>query len=270
MLKGCALLFLLIVSFQASSAAAEERPKLVIGAASSLREVLEAVGTAFEKKHSAELRITYAASGKLGTQIAEGAPIDVLLTARAAMLDDLESRKLISSRNVFAANTLVVIVPSDSKTSPGSLSDLTERNYRRIGIGNPAYVPAGYYAKAALEQAGLYRQLESRFIFAEHVRQALVYVARGTLDAAFVYRTDAALSRRVRIAFEVPLSAADPVAYSAAVTTRTEHPMLSRGFAEFLNGSVARAILIEHGFAPPPASPPPVLPSPVLPSPVLR
>jgi molybdate transport system substrate-binding protein len=234
--------------FLALPAAAGEKPVLVVGAASSLRDALEEIRPAFERSQGARLTITTAASGRLAAQIRAGAPIDVFLTARSSLLEAMARDNLIAARQDFAANTLVVIVPAASPMALEDLAGLAAARYARIGIGQPGYVPAGHYAKAALKTAGVYAALAPRFVFGEHVRQVLLYVARGEVDAALVYRTDAVRSDRVRVALEVPALADDPITYSAGVTRSSTHPVLARAFLKFLAGSEAGAVLEKHGF----------------------
>jgi molybdate transport system substrate-binding protein len=236
--------------FPALPVAAGEKPDLVVGAASSLHDALEEIWPAFERSQGARLTITYAASGRLAAQIRAGAPIDVFLTARSSMLETMARENLIASRQDFATNTLVVIVPASSSARLDDLAALAATRYARIGIGQPGYVPAGRYAKAALEAAGVYAALEPRLVFGEHVRQVLLYVARGEVDAALVYRTDAARSDRVRVALEVPALANDPITYSAGVSQSSARPLLARAFLKFLVGSDARGVLRRHGFEP--------------------
>jgi molybdate transport system substrate-binding protein len=114
-------------------------------------------------------------------------------------------------------------------------------------------VPAGQYAKQALESAGLWTRLQPRLVFAENVRQALDYVARGEAEAGFVYATDAGLiPDQVRVAFEVDPAAYEPVRYPAAVVAGTRQRELARRFVEFLTGAEAATALEQRGFSLPP------------------
>jgi len=222
--------------------------ELTVAAASSLQDALDLVIRAFEAESSSKVAVTYASSGLIMAQIEGGAPIDVLLTARAEMLDEPRWAARFAEKRRFATNRLVLIVPASDGAPPAAISDLTRRRFARIGIGNPGYVPAGTYARAALERAGLFAMLQRRFVFGENVRQVLAYVERGEVDAAFVYRTDAAGRDRVRVAFEVPIPAGHAIVYGAGVVAGARHRALAEKFAAFLTGPRASAILAEHGF----------------------
>ncbi|PSD09624.1 molybdate ABC transporter substrate-binding protein, partial [Stenotrophomonas maltophilia] len=121
---------------------------------------------------------------------------------------------------------------------------------QRIALGNPDSVPVGRYAKGALEAAGLWPLVQGRIITTQNVRQSLDYVARGEVDAGFVYATDAqAMPERVRRAFAVPVSGR--IAYPLAVTRASTQPAEARRFAAFVRSPQGQAILARHGFGKP-------------------
>jgi molybdate transport system substrate-binding protein len=132
---------------------------------------------------------------------------------------------------------------------PKSLDELGRADIQRIAIGTPESVPAGRYAKAALDAAGQWQRLSQRLVNTQNVRQALDYVARGEVDAGFVYATDAQLlSARVRVAFEVPT--AEPIVYPIAVIKGGGNERLGQTFVAYVRGDEARAILRKYGFDP--------------------
>src|SRR3954447_13811548 len=187
----CARLAALVVGFVAASAGAAE---ITVAAAASLTDVFKEIGTAFEAAHPpTKVRLNFAASGALLQQIAHGAPVDVLASADRETMDEAERRRLVraETRADFAANALVVVVPRDAGKPPAPLAELAAPAIRRVAIGIPASVPVGRYTKAVLEKAQLWSQVEAKMIGAQTVRQALDYVARGEVDAGFVYATDA-------------------------------------------------------------------------------
>jgi len=226
---------------------------LTVSAAASLGAALREIGGAFEAAHPAtRVRLNFAASGALLQQIAQGAPVDVFASADAETMDQAEQRRLIApgSRVEFAGNALVVVVPSDAPLVPRSLADLARPAIRRVAIGLPASVPAGRYARAALEKAGLREAVEAKRVGAQSVRQALDYVARGEVDAGFVYATDAALlPGRVLLAFTVPTGT--PVRYPIAPVASSRNPAAAQQFVAFATSPAAQAILAKHGFTRP-------------------
>ncbi len=251
-----ALATLLLLATPLSGAAQETDRAIMVAGAASLQPVLKRIGRAFQYKAKAEVTITLGSSGNLRRQVESGAPIDVLVTAQAGMLDEMARDGRITSHRVVATNTLVVIVPASSKRKPASLQDLAAPEFKRIGIGQPDYVPAGAYAKQALEAAGLYDKLKGKLVYGEDVRQVLAYTERGEMDAAFVYRTDARARKDVKVAFELPQPEDKPITYGAGVSSQTTEPVLARAFVDFM-ANEAQFILRENGFGPPPGAAPP-------------
>ena len=137
-----------------------------------------------------------------------------------------------------------------AKASPRTLKDLAGAGVQRIALGNPDSVPVGRYAKGALEAAGLWPSVQGKTITTQNVRQSLDYVARGEVDAGFVYATDAqAMPDRVRCAFAVPV--AGRIAYPLAVTKASAQPAEAKRFTAFVRSAQGQAILAKHGFGKP-------------------
>lgn len=226
---------------------------LTVSAAASLTNAFRDLGPTFEAANpGTKVRFNFAASGALLQQIARGAPADVFASADQETLDQAQAKSLIdpATRRNFASNALVVIVPAASANVPGAVSDLAQAPYARIAIGLPASVPVGRYTKAALEAAGLWSAIEPRMIGAENVRQALDYVARGEVDAAFVYATDAAImAGKVKVALAV--STTKPILYPVAVVAGSPNAAVAARFVEFLGGAQAQTVLARYGFGKP-------------------
>lgn len=233
---------LLMIWLSIASATAQT---LVVSAASSLRDVFTEAGREFERQSPGlKLVFNFSASGVLLQQIRHGAPVDILATADAITMEQAQQLALIKpeSRTIFARNSLVVVVPLVSNHDIRQLSDLSR--LARVAIGNPATVPAGRYAQQALDAAGVKL---SNVIPAEHVRQALVYVARGEVDAALVYATDARYNAgRVRVAYRPILG--EPIVYPIAIVRNSKQPSLAQAFVSLLQGPTGRELLSRHGF----------------------
>ena len=188
----CIAVALALVVILAGRAWAQE---MTLSVAVSLKEAVEDLGKSFAAaRPGVILRYNFGASGTLQKQIEAGAPIDLFLSAAVSQMDDLEKKSLIvaGSRRAFARNVLTVIMPGDSKVDIAKATDLLDRRVSRIVIGNPKTVPAGQYAEECLRTLGLWERLLPKLVFSENVRQALDYVARGEVDAGFVYTTDLA------------------------------------------------------------------------------
>ncbi|MCO7460546.1 molybdate ABC transporter substrate-binding protein [Stenotrophomonas maltophilia] len=225
---------------------------LTVSAASSLTESFRELGAAYEKAHpGAKVDFNFAASGVLLQQISRGAPVDVFASADETTMDQAQQQGLLAgTRQVFAVNALWVVVPPQAKAAPRTLKDLAGAGVQRIALGNPDSVPVGRYAKGALEAAGLWPSVQGKTITTQNVRQSLDYVARGEVDAGFVYATDAqAMPDRVRRAFAVPV--AGRIAYPLAVTRASAQPAEAKRFATFVRSTQGQAILARHGFGKP-------------------
>jgi molybdate transport system substrate-binding protein len=240
----------------AAAATASAQP-VTVSAAISMKDAVSELGRGFAASHpGVTLFYNWASSGELQKQIEAGAPIDLFISAAVLQMDELEKRKLIvpGTRKVFARNLLTVIKPADSRIDIVKPSDLVEARVARIVVGNPRAAPAGQYAEESLRALGLWDRLRPKFVFAENVRQALDYVARGEVDAGFVYTTDAAArGQAVKEAFRPGEDTYRPVVYPAAVVTGARQPALARAFIDLLVSREGQAVLARYGFQPPPA-----------------
>jgi molybdate transport system substrate-binding protein len=225
---------------------------VTVSAAASLRDALTEVARVFEQRNRPHrVLLNTGAAGQLLQQMSRGAPVDVFASADQDTMDKAQRLGLLVSgtRVNFVGNRLVLAVNQDMASPPKSLEELRRADIQRIAIGIPEAVPAGRYAKGALEATGLWQRLASRMINTQNVRQALDYVARGEVDAGFVYATDAQLlSARVRVAFEVPT--AEPIVYPIAVIKGGGGERLGQAFVAFVRTDEARSILRKYGFEP--------------------
>lgn len=240
------LLAVLLASFAAHAA------ELRVSAAASLAETMEEVSAGWAKTSGEKLVLNFGGSNALARQIEAGAPCDVLFSADEATVAKLLEKDLLHANSVskLLGNRLVVIAPSTSKLEATSAKDFLSPAIRRISIGDPAAVPAGVYARRWLESLGLWDQISPKTIAAENVRAALAATASGNVEAGIVYRTDALISKDVRIVFEVPSNESPEVIYPAAATKSSSDPGKAIRFIQFLRGETAAAIFRKHGFIP--------------------
>jgi molybdate transport system substrate-binding protein len=226
--------------------------ELVVFAAASLSDALKEIGAAYEESTGVELRFNFAASNLLARQIAAGAPADLFASADEARMDFLGERGLVvaGTRISLLSNTLVVVVETGSRLSINSEADLARPEVRSIALAEPQSVPAGIYAKKHLERLGLWRKLLDRIVPTENVRAALAAVEAGNVDAGIVYKTDAAISKRVRIAYEVPAVEGPRISYPFAVLTTTTDESAARRFLDGLASEAGRAVFKRYGFLP--------------------
>jgi len=247
---GAGLLAVSLVGLAPPARAAD----LTVSAAASLSNAFRELAPIFEARHAgAHVLLNFAASDALLAQVRQGAPVDVFASADESTLDKAQNESLIAAgtRHVFARNALVVITPIDSKVpAPKALADLREPLFAHIALGAPAGVPAGRYAQGALQSAGLWAAVAAKAVYATNVRQALDYVARGEVDAGFVYATDAQAFRdKVRIAFDV--ATPTPIVYPLAVVQGSRQAELARAFVDFTLSPEGQAVLAKYGFRAP-------------------
>jgi molybdate transport system substrate-binding protein len=230
--------------------------EVIVSAAISMKEAVETLGRQFTRSRpGVTLRYNFGSSGELQKQIEAGAPVDLFISAAQRQMDELEQKSLLvgGTRRVFARNVLTVITPADSTLDISKPADLAGVRVRRIVIGNPKTVPVGQYSEESLKALGLWDLLQPKLVLAENVRQALDYVARGEVDAGFVYTTDAALrSGGVVEAFRPAEDTYRPVTYPVAVVKDTKHLALAQAFIALLVSRDGRAVLARLGFQPPP------------------
>jgi len=216
--------------------------------ASSLTDVARELASAYSVENpGVKLRVNPGGSGALARQIENGAPADIFISANREWMEYLRDRNLVDAGSIrpFAYNLLVVAGPPDPRIA--ALRDLLL--LEKIAIGSPGSVPAGAYAMEALRAAGLDGKLEGKLVMAKDVRECLLYAERGEVDAAFVYRTDALLSRRATILFVVPQDLYPRVTYPMALTAAGAKNADAVSFFRYLKGEAARSVLAQYGFS---------------------
>jgi molybdate transport system substrate-binding protein len=222
--------------------------EIVVFAAASLTDALEEVGARYEVLSPDRLVFNFGASSDLARQIRTGAPADVFFSADVAQMDGLEKEGLVrrGDRVDVLSNKLVAIVPLDAKLTINAAHDL--RAVKHLALADPLTVPAGVYARKYLESIGLWEQLRARVVPTLDVRAALAAVEAEHADAAMVYRTDATVSKRVRVAFEVPRDKGPPIVYPLAPVARSKNADGAAKLVRHLVGPEAIATYERFGF----------------------
>ncbi len=242
-----ALLFVLALAAPARAA------DLTVSAAASLTEAFNEIAPLFAKEHPGVRPVfNFAASGTLLSQMEQGAPVDVFASADQKSMDQAAEKKLIdpATRVNIAQNALVLAVPAGNPAKATDLASLKTAQVKRLAIGNPDSVPVGRYTKAALTKLGEWDALAPKFVLAESVRQVLDYLARGEVEAGFVYATDAKQAGdKVAVTAEIPLE--KPVTYPMAVLAAATAPKDAAAFVAFVTGPKGQEILAKYGFKKP-------------------
>ena len=229
----------------------DEAVEINISAAASLTEALTEIQTEYEKESNAILLFNFGASGALQKQIEEGAPCDLFLSASKANMDALEEAGLIEadSRKNILGNTLTLVAAAEKEDVVRGYEALTSADVTSISIGIPESVPAGKYAQQALENLGIWDQIQGKIVFAKDVKQALEYVETGNADCGLVYKTDAKTMETGLIVAELPEDTHDPIVYPAALTMDSAQAEAAAKFYEFLQTDYAKGIFEKYGFS---------------------
>jgi molybdate transport system substrate-binding protein len=239
--------FLLAVTLASGRAEAAE---VMVFAAASLSDVLKEIASAYEKGGGDKIVFNFGASSALARQIDEGAPADIFFSADEAKMDDLEGKGLIrkETRKSRLSNSLVIVVAADSKLEISTARDLTRSDVKWLALAETRTVPAGIYAREYLQKQNLWSELEAKIIRTENVRAALSAVAAGNAQAGIVYKTDAGISKKVKIAYDIPLAEGPAISYPLAMLKDANHPISAELFLDHLNGSEASSVFQKYGF----------------------
>lgn len=225
---------------------------LLVAAASDLARAMPELVAAFEQEARLTIDATIGSSGQIAHQIANGAPVDVFLSADGEWVRRLgaDERITVGSETVYARGALAVVSLPGSGPGIDELADLGRPSVRRIAIANPEHAPYGRAAREALVAAGLWDALEPRIVIGENVRQTIQYVESGAVDAAIGAR--ALVREDAHRWVQVPAQLHDPLEQTLAVVAGRPREAEAQRFARFLLGPKGRAILARHGFDLPP------------------
>lgn len=243
-----------VLAFAAAPRPAAAQDTMTVFAAASLRNALDEVDAAFTQSSKVKVTASYEASSSLAKQIEQGAPADVFISADLRWMDYVASRKLIrpDTRVNLLGNKLVLIAPKDSKIDQVAIGkgfDLAKlAGDGRIAVADVKAVPAGLYAKAALETLGAWQAAEPKLAMGENVRATLAFVARNETPLGIVYATDAKVEPKVKIVGVFPDGSYPPVTYPAAVTTAAKSAAAEK-YIGFLRSAGAKAIFEKYGFS---------------------
>lgn len=224
--------------------------EVIVFAAASLTESLKEIGAVYQKQSGDKVVFNLGASSTLARQIEEGAPADVFFSADEAKMNTLEKKGLIlkETRRSRLSNSLVIVVAAEGGAVIQGPQDLATGKVKRVALAEPKTVPAGIYAKEYLQKQNLWTAVESKVVPTANVRAALSAVEAGNVDAGIVYKTDAAISKRIKVVYEVPGKDSPDISYPVAVLKDTKQPEPAKHFLKFLDSDVAGKIFEKFGF----------------------
>jgi len=225
--------------------------ELVVLAASSLQDVLPVVARAWRTAGGVPVRFSFDATSRLAPQILRGAPADVFISADDVWMRWLLDRGGVEGASIrsVATNQLVFVVPRGASDPPGDPGSIAGADLGRIALAGEN-VPAGRYARAALERVGAWSSVEPRVVRGGSVRGTLEWVARAEADGGIVYRSDALAENRVRLAFAFEGEDYPAPTYPGAVTAGSKNRVAAEAFLDFMSGAEAVAVLLASGFGP--------------------
>ncbi len=229
-------------------ATAKSQQTILVFAAASTTNALNEIKAEFTQETGIVVETSYASSSTLAQQVVHGAGADLLISADAKWADFLAKENLIARRQDLLGNRLVIVVPSDSKIDVKGLDDLLSADVKHLALGETESVPAGVYARQAFTKLGLWDQIKGKVVSATDVRQALTYVETGSAEAGIVYATDAAISKKVKLAAEIPETLTGPVRYPLVLLKHGEPSAAAETFYRYLISPPALKVFQKYGF----------------------
>lgn len=227
--------------------------KITIFAAASLTNAMNEVAAVYKEKTGTQSTLSFASSSALARQIAQGAPADIYLSANEKWMDYVEQQQVIesSSRKSLLKNSLVLVAPNsypaDNITINASWDLAKALDGTRLATGDPKHVPAGIYAKESLEKIGLWQKASPLLARASSVRSALLLVEKQEALLGIVYKTDALISKKVKVVAELPNNSHTGITYPVAVVKDKANTQVD-AYYEFLQSDQAREIFEKYGF----------------------
>ena len=223
--------------------------EILVAAAASLTDVLKELSAAYQSKGKNTVNFNFGPSSTLARQIEEGAPADIFFSADLAQMDNLEKNGRLEpgTRKNLLSNQLVIVVPSDSKLAIASPKDLLKPEVKRIALAEPP-VPVGAYSSKYLEAEGLWDKIKPKVVPVQDVRATLASVESGNVEAGFVYKTDAAVSKKVKIVYEVPIDKGPKIVYPVAIVKESKRKDTARDFFNYVQTPASKELFKKYGF----------------------
>ena len=241
------------LSFAVAGNALADEGKITVFAAASLTNAMQDIATQYKKEKGVDVGSSFASSSTLARQIEAGAPADLFISADQEWMDYAVDKKAIdtASRQTLLGNSLVVVAPKASEQKDFTIDSKTNwtslLNGGRLAVGDPEHVPAGIYAKEALQKLGAWDTLSPKLAPAEDVRGALALVERNEAPLGIVYGSDAVASKGVKVVATFPEDSHKKVEYPVAVVEGHNNATV-KAFYDYLKGPQAAEIFKRYGF----------------------
>ncbi|MEX0804699.1 MAG: molybdate ABC transporter substrate-binding protein [Candidatus Binatia bacterium] len=224
--------------------------KILVSAAASLTDVLKEISGGYQLKSKHTVKFNFGPSSGLARQIDEGAPADLFFSADLRQMDTLDKNGRLEpgTRKNLLSNQLVIIVPADSKLAISSPKDLLKVDIKRIALAEPSSVPVGVYSSKYLANEDMWDQVKPKVVPVQDVRATLAAVESGNVEAGFVYKTDAAISKKVKIVYEVPIDKGPKITYPVAIVKESKRKDTARDFMNYVQSPAAKNAFKKYGF----------------------
>ncbi|MDE6014913.1 MAG: molybdate ABC transporter substrate-binding protein [Acetatifactor sp.] len=229
-----------------------EPVELTVLAAASLTDVCNEIGERYEAEHeNVKLNFSYGSSGALQTQIEEGAPADIFMSAAMKQMTALDEEGLMDSDSIIQLleNKIVLVVPAGSDTDLSSFEEVVTDKVSMIGLGEPESVPVGQYSEEVFTTLNLLDAVKAKANYGSDVRTVLSWVETGEVDCGIVYATDAYTTEQVKIVAEAPEGSCKRVIYPAGVVKNSAHTEEAAAFVEYLQTEEILALFESYGFS---------------------
>ncbi|KGX84927.1 molybdate ABC transporter substrate-binding protein [Pontibacillus marinus] len=227
-----------------------QQTSLRISAASSLTTVMKEIKKQYQKKHpEQEITIQYASSGTLAHQLIQGAPSDLYISASERWMDKVVQEGLIQQKDVqpLLKNRLILASYEGKNIK---ISQLADEAIDQFAMGDPESVPAGAYAKQALEHVKVWRAVKDKAVYGKNVRQVASYIQSQNVEAGFVYQSDVQALKGVTELQVIPEEYHEPVTYPMGIINESQESSLMEGFIKYLKGPEAKKVFQSYGFVP--------------------
>lgn len=231
---------------------ADKKVEITVLAAASLTDVCNEIETQYEAANpNVNLVFSYGGSGALQTQIEEGAPADVFISASAKQMTALDEQGLMVSDSIvnLLENKVVLIVPLESTLDVESFEDIGTEKVTMIGLGEPGSVPVGQYSEEIFTSLGILDTVKEKANYGSDVRTVLAWVEGSSVDCGVVYATDAHASELVQIVCEAPKGSHMQVIYPAGVVKSSISMKEATDFVAYLQSEEAMKIFESYGFS---------------------
>lgn len=225
--------------------------ELHVAAAASLTDVMQEIAAAYEKEHpQVKVVFNFGSSGALQQAIQNGGQTDVFFSAARKQMNALEKDGLLAegTRRDLLINEVVLIVPAEGGKSLQDFEELTRADIQHIALGEPKGVPVGQYAEEVFTSLGILEPIKAKVVYGSDVRQVLSWVETGDADCGVVYATDAAVSKKVRVAAKAPAGSHKPIVYPAAMLKDSKHPEEAKDFLNFVGNDDNKKLFAKYGF----------------------